>query len=56
MRRALLQQWPALTKFYGLMPWHVELLTLEELGEYVRQLADHNRKQAVAASRSKQKR
>jgi hypothetical protein len=30
---------PALTKFYpGLMPWHVERMTLRELTEYVRQM------------------
>jgi hypothetical protein len=38
VRRALLRQWPALTKFYGLFPWHVDQLTVDELAEYLRQM------------------
>ena len=51
MRRALLKQWPALTKFYGLMPWHVERLTLDELDQYLRQLIDHEREMKRQAKR-----
>lgn len=38
MRAALLAELPALTRFYGLRPWEVEALTLEELAEYRRWL------------------
>lgn len=38
MRAALLAELPALTRFYGLRPWEVEVLTLEELGEYRSQM------------------
>ena len=38
MRAALLAELPALTRFYGLRPWEVEALTLQELAEYRRQL------------------
>jgi hypothetical protein len=40
---------PALTKFYGLMPWHIELLTLEELNEYTRAYDRYIREQQRAA-------
>ena len=40
MRRALLLEWPALTVIYGLMPWHVERLTWDELEQYRRQAAE----------------
>jgi hypothetical protein len=37
----LLKRLPALTKFYpGLMPWHVERMTLREVVEYIRQMDD----------------
>ncbi len=35
----LLHELPALTKFYGLRPWEVEALTIEELHVYRTQLA-----------------
>lgn len=41
MRRQLLKQLPHLTKFYpGLMPWHLDQMTLREVAEYVRQMND----------------
>lgn len=49
MRRALLRQMPALTRFYGLKPWELERFTFDELNEYTRQLAEHQENQAAAA-------
>jgi hypothetical protein len=43
IRRALLKQWPALTRFYGLFPWDVDRLTADELAQYVTQMADYQR-------------
>jgi hypothetical protein len=43
VRRALLRQWPALTRFYRLMPWDSERLTIDELNEYIRQYAEYQR-------------
>jgi hypothetical protein len=43
VRRALLRQWPALTRFYRLFPWDVERLTVDELEQYVNQYADYQR-------------
>lgn len=43
MRRALLKQWPALSKFYGLFPWDTDRLTLDELRQYVDQYAEYQR-------------
>lgn len=43
MRRALLKQWPALSKFYGLFPWDCDRLTLDEIREYLDQYADYQR-------------
>lgn len=43
MRRALLEELPALTKFYGVMPWHLERMTLREINEYRTQLAAYQR-------------
>lgn len=43
MRRALLRQWPALSRFYGLFPWDVDRLTIDELGQYIDQYADYQR-------------
>lgn len=34
MRRALLKQWPAFSRIYGLHPWDVDRLTKGELLEY----------------------
>lgn len=36
MRRAHLKAWPALSHLYGLHPWDIERLTVDELREYVR--------------------
>lgn len=38
MRRVLLRQLPALTKFYGIKPPDVEQMTLREIVEYQRQM------------------
>lgn len=35
MRRALLKQLPALTRFYGLTPADIDLMTLREVTEYL---------------------
>jgi hypothetical protein len=36
MRRGLANRLPALSKFYpGLMPWHVERMSLREVVKYV---------------------
>jgi hypothetical protein len=43
VRRALLKQWPALSRFYRLFPWDVDRLTVDELREYVDQYADYQR-------------
>lgn len=43
MRRALLKQWPALSKFYGLFPWDVDRLTFDELRQYLDQYAEYQR-------------
>lgn len=34
MRRALLEELPALTKFFGLKPWDIDRLTARELHQY----------------------
>lgn len=41
MRRALLQQLPALTQFYGIKPADIDTMTLREISEYVTQLQKH---------------
>lgn len=41
MRRALREQWPALSHLYGLHPWDVDgcpTLTAREVAEYLEQL------------------
>jgi hypothetical protein len=55
VRRALLRSWPALTKFFGLYPWDVERLTLDELNEYMRQFESYQREQKLAAARAGRK-
>ena len=55
MRAALLKQWPALTRFYRLMPWDLERLTEAELTEYVTQLSDYNKAQAKAERDAKRR-
>ena len=38
---------PSLTKFYpGLMPWHLDRMTLREVQEYVTQMNDYHAEQA----------
>ena len=46
MRRALLEQLPALTKFYGLRPEDVERMTLREVLVYQRQMAEYHAEMA----------
>ena len=41
MRAALLEQLPALTRFYGLKPWDVDRMTLLEVSEYLSQLRQY---------------
>ena len=53
MRRALLRSWPALSRFYGLKPWDVEQLTVDELNEYLRQFDAYQRERRAAAQRAK---
>jgi Tat protein secretion system quality control protein TatD with DNase activity len=53
IRRALLKQWPALARFYGIHPWDAERFTLDELNEYLRQLDEHHRQQRLAAQQAK---
>lgn len=38
MRRALLNQLPALTKFYGITPPDVDAMSLREVSEYLTQM------------------
>lgn len=38
MRRALLRQLPALTRFYGLRPQDFDDMTVREISEYVTQM------------------
>lgn len=40
MRRALLRAWPALSRVYGLMPWHTGRLTPDEVRGYLQDLND----------------
>lgn len=51
MRRALLRSWPALTRYYGLRPWDVDLLTIDELNEYLSDWEEHQRTVARELSR-----
>lgn len=55
MRRALLKQWPAITKFYGIRPWELDRFTASEWGEYLRQMAEFQREQRRQARRAKQR-
>jgi hypothetical protein len=41
VRRAIGPLWPILSAVYGLLPWHVELLTAAELNDYVAHAARH---------------
>ena len=52
MRRALLRSWPALSKFFGLYPWDIDRLTMDELNEYLRQMDQYQREQQNAARRA----
>lgn len=45
MRRALREQLPALTRFYGLKPWDVERLTFGELDQYMTWMTDYLQQQ-----------
>lgn len=39
MRRALTQSWPALSYLYGLHPWDIAHLTMDEINAYLTDLA-----------------
>lgn len=41
MRRVLLEQLPALTRFYGLRPADIDDMSYREVFEYVSQMARH---------------
>lgn len=41
-RRALLKRLPALTAVYGLRPWELEKMTLDELRTYLRALPSND--------------
>ncbi len=53
MRRALLRQMPALTRFYGILPRDLESFTIDELNEYLRQYEQHQKDLRQAALRAK---
>lgn len=53
MRRALLKQWPALSRFYRLFPWDVDRLTVAELEQYVNQYADYQREMKKQARKQR---
>lgn len=53
MRRALLRQMPALTRFYGILPRDLESFTMDELNEYLRQYEQHQKDLRQAALRAK---
>jgi hypothetical protein len=38
VRRRLLKSWPALSHFYGIHPWDVDRLTVDELIAYQKAL------------------
>lgn len=38
MRRRLLKAWPALSYHFGLRPWDVDRLSMDELNEYLVQI------------------
>ena len=38
IRRALVDEWPALSHLYGIHPWDMDRLTLAELEAYVTQM------------------
>jgi hypothetical protein len=47
MRRALLRQWPALTRFYGLTPNTMEQFTIDEINEYIGQFSEYSQAQEM---------
>jgi hypothetical protein len=53
VRRDLLKSWPAITKFYGLFPWDMERLTVDELNEYLSQMDDVQRERELERKRAK---
>lgn len=56
MRRALLKQLPAITRFYGLKPWDLPEFTVDELNEYLRQMEDFNRRAEHEARQAQRRR
>lgn len=55
MRRALLLSLPALSQYFGLMPWDAERLTFRELQAYLRRAAalDEQQRAITAAVRGR---
>lgn len=47
MRAALLHQWPALSRLFGLHPWDVDRLTFDELRAYLEHFEE------IAAARAR---
>lgn len=61
LRRALREQWPALSALYGLRPWDADpdnpgCLRWGELNVYMAALADHAREAEAAAARLNERR
>jgi hypothetical protein len=48
-RRRLLRQWPALSHLYGLHPWDVERLTIDEMDAYLDDLVEYRRQMSKAS-------
>lgn|GEM_PF-5355437 len=56
MRRALLKRLPAMTRFFGVKPWEIELFTADELNEYLRQWDQYERDAKAQQAKAKQRR
>lgn len=56
MRRALLRQMPAITRFYGVKPWELDQFTFDELNEYIRQMSEYHDRLEADAARARQRR
>lgn len=54
MRRALVREWPAFCRFYGIRPWEIDQLTTDELHEFVTQRRDFERESARLARQARQ--
>jgi len=56
VRRALLKRLPAMTRFFGVKPWEIELFTADELNEYLRQWDQYERDAKAQQAKAKQRR